>query len=390
MLKGFKYRLYPNKKQEILLDKHIGASRFIYNLALETKLLAYSGGKNYLSFFDLSKQIPDLKKECPWLKEIIAQSIQASLKNTDNAFKAFYKGQNNFPKYKLKGKGRQSFHIPQDIKIENNRLFIPKFKKGIKIELSRPIKGIIKSATISRTPTGKYFVSILCETGEQNLPKQEITKETILGLDLGLKHFLITSDGEFVDNPRYLQKSESKLKYLQSKSSRYKGKKYKQKFRKCHEKVANQRRDFLHKTSTKLIRENQSIAVEDLDVKGMLKSENLAHSISDAGWSMFKEMLKYKSEWYGINFLQIGRFEPSSQVCSCCGHQNKKLKLGDREWVCYICGINHNRDINAAMNIKNFALNKHLLGISRKNQNELSPIGEVMTSETHNTSNSQF
>lgn len=382
MLKAFKYRLYPNEAQKVLLNKHIGASRFIFNLALETKTTAYAGSGVNLSCFDLIKQIPELKKECEWLKEVNSQSLQAPIRNLDNAFTRFFKGQGNFPEYKSKWKGKQSFHIPQNVKVEDGRLVIPKFKKkGIKIKLHRLLQGEIKSATISRTPTGKYFVSILCETGTECLPKTKVKQETTVGVDLGIKDFLITSDGEVVDNPKYLRKAESKLKYIQRKCSKYKGKRTKHKLAKLHEKVANQRKDFLHKQSSKLVKECRTIAIEDLNVKGMLKNHCLAKSISDVGWSMFTTMLGYKCEWYGVNLLKIGRFEPSSKTCSNCGTVNKELALKDREWTCKSCGTHHDRDINAAVNIKNFALRNHVSGTDTQTRNELSTLVEVLTSE---------
>ena len=382
MLKAFKYRISPNEAQKVLLNKHIGASRFIFNLALETKTTAYAGSGVNLSCFDLIKQIPDLKKECTWLKEVNSQSLQAPIRNLDNAFTRFFKGQGNFPKYKSKWKGKQSFHVPQNVKVENGKLVIPKFKKeGIKIKLHRPFEGTVKSATISRTPTGKYFVSILCDTGIECLPKKKVEKETTIGVDLGVKDFLITSDGEVVDNPKFLRKAELKLKYVQRKYSKYKGARTKHKLVKLHEKVANQRNDFLHQQSSKLVKENHSIAIEDLNVKGMLKNHCLAKSISDVGWSMFTTMLEYKCEWYGVNLLKIGRFEPSSKTCSNCGGVNKELTLKDRDWTCKSCGTHHDRDINAAVNIKNFALRNHVSGTDTKTRNELSTLVEVLTSE---------
>lgn len=381
MLKAFKYRIYPTKDQAELINKHIGSARFIYNLALETKTMAYAGSKVNLSCFDLMKQLPDLKEECVWLKEINAQSLQAPIRNLDNAFTNFYKGQGNFPKYKSKRRGKQSFHIPQKIKLENNKLFISKFREGIDIVLHREIKGLIKSATVSRTPTGKYFVSILCDTGEENRIKSNIKEETTVGIDLGLTNFLITSNGDTINNPKYLQEAESRLKYVQRKYSKYKGKRTRHKLAKLHEKVANQRRDFLHKNSSKLVSENQTIAIEDLNVEGMMKNHCLAKSISDVGWSMFIEMLAYKCDWYGVNLLKIGRFDPSSKTCSNCGNINKELTLKDREWTCRKCNVNHDRDINAAINIKSFALKKILSGTDSKNRNELPTLVGVLTSE---------
>jgi len=259
---------------------------------------------------------------------------------------------------------------------------MPKFREGIDIVLHRPTKGTIKQATISRTPTGKYFVSVLCETGEDCKPKPKVTEENTVGVDLGIKSFAITSDGEVFENPKCLRKAQSKLKYVQRKYSKHKGKRTKHKLAKVHEKVANQRKDFLHKVSTKLIRENQSIALENLNVSGMSKNHNLAQSITDASWSTFVSMLEYKAEWHGVNILRIGRFEPSSKTCSC-GVINKDLKLSDRAWTCKSCGTTHDRDILAACNIKSFALKNILSGTDRKNQNELPSLEGVLTSEAH-------
>src|SRR5690606_17146069 len=256
MLKSFRYRLSPTKEQTTLLNKHIGASRFVYNLALECKQMAWAGNKVNLSCFALHSQLKDLKTECEWLKEINSQSLQQSITNLDKAYTAFFKGQNSFPKFKKKSNGG-SFNVPQNVSLDSGKLVIPKFKEGIDIVLHRPIKGTIKQATISKTPTGKYFVSILCETGETIKPKATIEEDTSVGIDLGIKTLLVTSDGECFDNPKFLRKAQSKLKYVQRKYSKHKGKRTKKKLAKLHEDVVNKRKDFLHKVSTQLIRENQ-------------------------------------------------------------------------------------------------------------------------------------
>ena len=381
MLKGLKYRLYPNNSQKELIAKHIGSSRFLYNLALETKKTAYTSTKHNYSSFDLAKQLPELKKELPWLKEVNSQSLQQAIQNMDIAFKKFFKGA-GFPKFKSKNKGKQSFSIPQNVIVENGKLIIPKFKEGIDIVLHREIKGTIKSATISRTPTGKYFVSILCDTKEELPNKAPIKENTTIGVDLGIKDFAITSDGEVFENPKYLRKSQSKLKYVQRKYSKHKGKRTKKKLSKLHEDVANKRRDFLHKTSTKLIRENQTICLEDLAVSNMVKNHNLAQAIQDVSWSTFVSMLEYKADWYGKNILRIGQFAPSSKTCSNCGNINKELQLKDRKWTCSGCYKTLDRDINAAINIKSFALKNNLSEEHRlKNQDELPRLLGVLTPE---------
>jgi len=382
MYKAYKYRIYPNKLQKELIHKHYGSSRFVYNLALETKQMAYAGSKVNLNCFDLIKQLPELKKECEWLKEVNSQSLQQSIQNMDIAFKKFFKG-TGFPKFKSKS-NRGSFSVPQNVIVENNLLIIPKFKEGIKIKLHREIKGTIKSATVSVTSTGKYFVSILVNTFEDIPDKAPIKEKTTIGVDLGIKDFAITSEGEVFDNPKYLKKAQSKLKYLQRKYSKHKGKRTRLKLAKLHEKVVNKRKDFLHKTSTKLIRENQTIALETLSVKNMLENRSLAQSISDVSWSTFVTMLEYKAEWNGNNILRIGQFAPSSKTCSNCGSINKELTLKDREWTCKGCSAVLDRDVNAACNIKSFAL-KNILTTehSLKNQGKLPTLVGALTLEAH-------
>ena len=381
MLKGLKYRLYPTNSQKELIAKHIGSSRFVYNLALETKNTAYLGSKHNFSPFDLIKQLPDLKKECEWLKEVNSQSLQQSIQNMDIAFKKFFKGA-GFPKFKSKHRGKQSFSIPQNVIVENNLLIIPKFKEGINIVLHREIKGTIKSATISVTPTGKYFISILVDTNTEIPTKAPITENATIGIDLGIKDFAITSDGEVFENPKNLRKAQSKLKYIQRKYSKNKGKRTKQRLALLHEKVVNKRKDFLHKISTKLIRENQTICLEDLAVSNMVKNHNLAQAISDVSWSTFVTMLEYKADWYGKNILRIGRFSPSSKTCSCCGTINKELTLKDREWTCGRCSTVLDRDVNASINIKSFALKNYLSGEhTLKNQGKLPTLVGALTLE---------
>jgi putative transposase len=330
-------------------------------------------------------QLPELKKECEWLKEVNSQSLQQSITNLDKAYTAFFKGQNNFPKYKKKS-NRGSFNIPQNVLLQDGKLIIPKFKKGISIALHRPIKGEIKQATISRTPTGKYFVSILCDTVEAIKQKDIIKEATTIGIDLGIKSFAITSNGEEFENPKFLRKAQSKLKYVQRKYSKHKGGRTKHKLALIHEKVANQRKDFLHKLSSELIKNHDSIAIENLAVNNMVKNHKLALSISDAGWGIFTSMLEYKANWYGKNILKIGRFDPSSKLHANCGYINKELSLSDREWKCLKCGEVVLRDLNAAINIKSFALKNILSGTDRKNQGKLPTLVGALTLEAHQIS----
>ncbi len=400
MFKALKYRLYPSKEQIVLLNKHIGATRFLYNIALETKQMAYAGPKVNLTRFDLQKQIPDLKLECPWLKEINSQSLQHALVCLDTAYKNFFKYGGGFPKYKSKH-GIASFGVPQSVEIDAKQglLSIPKFKDGIKIELHRELKGEIRSATLSRSKTGKYFASILVDTKKLVPEKVPIKTSTSIGIDLGLNDFLTTSNGDVVANPRHLKSALIRLKFLQKKYSLYKGKRTKKQLARQYELVTNARRDFLHKLSSKLIRENQTICLEDLNVKGMMArckpkqdedgkylpngqaaKSGLNRSIGDAGWGMFVQFLEYKAEWYGKNIIHIGRFEPSSKTCSECGWIKRELTLKDRVWTCE-CGVSHDRDVNAAKNIKSFALEKHVCGTQTKTHGELPTLVGALTHE---------
>ena len=383
MFKAFQFRLYPTNCQKELISKHIGSSRFIYNLALETKTTAYLGNAVNLSRYDLQKQMVVLKKECEWLKEVNSQSLQVALLNLDAAYSKFFKGA-GFPKYKSKHKGKQSFSVPQNVILKDDLLIIPKFKEGVKIVAHRPIKGIIKSATISVTPTGKYFASILVDTKQEKPIKTLVDEKTTIGIDLGIKSFLVASNRLEIENPKNLQKAQNKLKYIQRKYSKNKGKRTKQRLALLHEKVVNKRKDFLHKTSMKLISENQTICIEDLAVSNMVKNHNLAQAITDVSWSMFVDMLEYKAEWYGKNILKIGRFAPSSKTCNCCGYINKELTLKDRSWTCLKCNSVLDRDVNASINIKSFALKNHLSGEhTLKNQGKLSTLVEALTLEAH-------
>lgn len=387
MYKAFRYRLYPNQEQEVLLSKHFGHCRFLYNLALETKTNAYLSAKVNYSRFDLQKQLVELKKECEWLKEVNSQSLQSVLQNLDLAYKKFFKG-SGFPKFKSKH-DKQSFHIPQNVNVEGGKLVIPKFKKqGINIKLHRPLDGTIKSATISRTSTGKYFVSILCDTGIECPPKTEVIEDTTIGIDLGIKDFAVTSDGEAIANPKFLRNSIDRLKVLQRRASKKKkGSENRKKANKrvtlLHEKIKNQRQDFLHKVSSRLVSENQTICLENLGVSNMIKNHCLAQAISDVSWSEFNRMIEYKAEWYGVNILRIGRFAPSSKTCEC-GLINKDLKLSDRVWKCKSCGQVNERDLLAARNIKKFALHKENSGQELSVEPvEMSTLVESMKQEAH-------
>jgi putative transposase len=380
ILKAVKYRLYPTNAQCVLLDKHIGCCRLVYNLALETKEFAYASQRVNLSCYALIKQLPELKKEYDWLKEINSQSLQQAICHLDAAFTSFFKGKASFPKFKTKRKSKQSFTIPQNVVIEDHKLILPKFQEGIPVVVHRTFAGTFKQATLTKTPTGKYFVSILVETPDTKGSKGAITPETTLGMDLGLKDFAVTSKGEKIENPRTLKRVLSKLKFTQRKYSKHKGKRTRKKLALLHEKVSHQRRDFLHKITKKLVVENQTIALEDLNVKGMIQNHCLAQAIQDASWGKFGELLAYKADWYGCNLLQIGRFEPSSKT-SDCGYIHKDLTLKERVWNCPQCGNSYDRDIQAAKNIKKFALRDKVSGTDTQIRNELPTFVGVLTCE---------
>jgi putative transposase len=349
------------------MAKTFGCCRYVYNKMLELKSTLYTTEKKSVSIFELSKKITGMKQleETKWLKEVSAQSLQWSLRNLDSSFTRFFREKKGYPTFKNKY-SKQSFGNPQDVKADfkNGRLFMPKFNHGIKCVFHRRFEGKIKTATVSKTPSGKYFVSILVEQDVMEPTRKQPSKERTLGIDLGVKDFLVTSDGQKVANPRHLNKKLKQLKRQQRKLSRkQKGSNNRNKQRlkvaKLHEKVANCRNDFLHKT-TKTIVNNQNydtVAIETLNVAGMVKSHKLARHIQDVGWGMFSEYLRYKCDWYSKNLIEIGQFEPSTKTCSDCGKINKNITLKDRAWTCE-CGAKHDRDINAAKNIKHFAFCK--------------------------------
>ncbi|MDD2439861.1 MAG: IS200/IS605 family element RNA-guided endonuclease TnpB [Methanosarcinaceae archaeon] len=369
MLKASKFRLYPNKEQEELFLKHIGACRFTYNWALENKLKSYETEGKAVSRFTLNKMLPELKREYEWLKEINSQSLQGATLNLENAFTKFFREKKGFPKFKSRKNLVQSFSVPQNYKVdfEKNKIKIPKIG-WVKVKIHRKYEGIEKTATISKTSTGKFYISILVDDEKEYPKKESFNEDTTIGVDVGIKDFAVFSNGKKVDNPKYLKNSIQRLKVLQKRlSKKQKGSKNREKARlavaKLHEKIGNQRNDFQHKLSSELIGENQAIALETLNVDGMLKNHWLAQAISDSSWSFFVTKLEYKAEWTGKTILRIGTFEPSTKICNICGFHNSKITLKDRGWKCPLCGTFHDRDINAAINIKKFALqDQNLIG----------------------------
>jgi putative transposase len=370
--KAYRFRLYPNKEQQVLLAKHFGATRWIYNYALNKKTSAYQKDKTSLSRFDIQKDIPLLKskEETQWLKEINSQSLQASLENMDSAYKKFFKEKKGFPRFKSKHDNRQSFSIPQSTRVyfESNQIEIPKFKTFIKAKLHRKFEGKIKSSTITKTPTNKYFISILVEVDAEIPNKKPIVESKAIGIDLGIKTFATLSNGIEIENPKHLRKAMCRLKKAQRKLSRKKkGSNNRDKQRmiiaKMHEKVSNKRNDFLHKTTHYLVSNYDTICLETLKAKNMMRNHKLAQALSDISIGKFNEYIEYKAEWMGVNIKRIGQFQPSSKICSC-GVINTKLKLSDRFWTCESCRTKHSRDLLASQNIKRFALNKNTDGTS--------------------------
>lgn len=370
--KSYKFRLYPTKEQEVLLAKHFGSCRFIYNHYLNERKNAYLNNKQSINYYDNAKDLTNLKQnnDYSWLKEINSQSLQQSLRHLDSSYNNFFRKQNMFPKFKSKY-NKQSFTVPQFISVDNNKLTIPKFKTGIKINIHREIQGEICFATISKTPTNKYFVSLTCEINYEPYIK---TGKSV-GIDTGIKTLATLSNGTIYSNINVLKQSIKKLKYKQKQlSKKNKGSKSREKQRlivaKFHEKLANKRYDYLQKVTTDIVKNHDIICIEDLAVKNIMSNHNLALSMSDVGLGMFYQMLDYKSNWNDRVISKIDRFFPSSKTCSCCGWINQNLTLKDREWICPSCKTKHNRDHNASVNIETQGLNEISCGCGMQSQDK--------------------
>lgn len=353
ILKAYKYRIEPTKEQEVLLNKHFGSVRWIYNHFLNDRKTQYLETKKSDNYVVQAGKMALLKKEedTAWLKEINSQTLQQTLKNLEAAYLNFFRGNAKFPNFKSKH-NKNSFRIPQHVTVEEGRIHVPKFNDGIKLIQHREFKGEIRQCTFSKTQTGKYFVSILVNTTHEHLPK---TGKTI-GVDLGIKDFAITSDGNKYKNHRWIKTYERKLSKAQKHLSRKKKGSHQYenqrlKVAKIHEKISDCRKDKLHKVSHELVTLYDVICLEDLNVKSMVKNHTLAKHIHDASWGTFVQMLEYKSKWNDKQVVRINRFFPSSKMCSRCGWINNSLKLSDREWICEGCGCVHDRDVNASQNI---------------------------------------
>lgn len=375
MLKAYKYKIKPNQEQEELLSKFFGCVRYIYNWGLNKKTSAYKENGKVVNYLQLAKELTALKQteECIWLNECTTEALQQSLRSLDNAFTRFFRKKANYPKYKSKKLTMDSVKFINSVHFdfENWTVKLPKLGK-VKLCKNRTFdQSNCKqgTCTVSRDRCGTYWCSIMIDDLKPKPTKAKLVKDNAVGIDLGIKDYAILSDGTKFANPKHLEKAQKNLAHLQKVFAR-KGKdsknheKMRVKVAKCHRNISNQRSDFLHKLSTRLIRNYDVICLEDLNVKGMEQNHHLARAIQGAAWSEFVRQLEYKSEWYGKHVLFIGRFEPSSKLCHKCGYVNSDLTLKDREWICPVCGEHHDRDVNAAINIKNIAFDKqNLVGV---------------------------
>ena len=365
MYKAYKYRIYPTSEQETLLAKSFGCARWFWNYALNLCQETYKITGKGLTRGYIQGLLPALKKEYEWLKDTYSQCLQVVALNLSTAYKNFFDKRAMLPKFKSKH-GRQSISYPQNVKFDGDKINLPKIGL-VHCQRHRDFEGDIKTVTVSRNPDGKYFVSVLVDDGKAN--PELVLVDKAVGIDVGLTHFAITSDGSKFDNPKFFVKRQRNLKRKQQKlSKKKKGSQNRKKARlavaKVHSKIARCREDFLHKLSRKIVNENQVIAVENLNIKGLVKNHNLAKAISDVGWGTFCTMLKYKAESEGKQYIEIDRWFPSSKTCHVCLNRVDNLSLDVRAWTCKHCGTHHDRDVNAAINIRNEALRVLALGTS--------------------------
>jgi len=389
MFKSFKFQLLPTKQQKNLLGQHFGCKRFVWNYFLNKRKEEYLNNKKTLNYYDCARELTQLKEmqEYDWLNKVNSQTLQHTLRDLDTAYNRFFRKESKFPNFKSKHH-KQSFRVPQHITVADGKIYFPKFKEGIEVNVHRQF-GKIKFITVTKTPTEKYFVSLTCEEKETKKLKQNKNK---IGIDLGIKEFAVCSNGERFENPKHYHKVEKKLKYNQRQlSKKVKGgtsrNKQRIKVAFLHERVANSRLDFLHKLSKKLIDENQVICVEDLNVKGMMSNHKLAKAIGTTGWGGFLRQLTYKANWYGRTIIKIDRFFPSSKTCHSCGFINQELSLKDREWKC-ACGKHIDRDLNASLNILKQGLNMTGLGaksVTKQKRVESLSLDKAKKPETFNS-----
>lgn len=354
MIRGLKYRLYPTPEQEVLLAKAFGCARYSYNWSIEQRRTAYANGEKTPSRFDLNVRMTQHKRELPWLSDVSDWVLKEAIADAVRAYDNFFAHRAKFPRFKSKRDSEQSARWRRPTHKGKNHVMIPKV--GVmRFREHRPVEGTIQSVTITKSSSGRYHVSFLVDDGVDCVPKPDVVTSSV-GVDVGIADFATLSTGEKVANPRLSKAHERRIKGLQRKLARHvngsnRYKETKRKLAREHERLACERRAFLHELSTRLVRENQAIAVEDLNVSGMLRNHSLAGVISDASWGEFFRMLEYKCEWYGVHLMKCGRFEPTSKTCSECGHRMGRMPLSVRSWVCPECGTIHDRDVNAAKNI---------------------------------------
>ena len=389
MLQAIKIRLYPNDDQKIYINKLLGTSRFIYNKCLDYKINEYKNNNKSTNISDTNNYVKELKNEFEWIKESHSKVLQQSLINLETAYKNFFKDHRGFPKFKSKHNNNQSCRFPVDaiMGVKGNRINIIKALNDVHYKSSRQDEialnkhqKSIKSGTLSKDNQGNYYFSVLLDLPLKTL---ETPKREIVGIDLGIKNFVTSSEGTIYENLKF--KTKSKLKKLHKNlSKKQKGSNNRNKARiklaKQYNKITNRKDYYLHSVVNQLLRENQTIVMEDLNVSGMVRNHKLAEAIQDVSWSRFKEILVYKAKWYKREVVFISRWFPSSQKCSECGHLNKELTLKDREWVCPVCGSKHDRDNNAAKNIE-------IEGLRIKNLDLTSSLGMSLPEVTLTESN---
>lgn len=351
MKKGITFRIKPSTEQKELLNKHFGCSRYVWNVALAERIKQYELNKLNSSYLKDCAKLTLMKRDNPWMYEVSSGSQQRSLKNLDDAYRAFFKKRSGFPAFKSKH-GKQSFSVSaREVRVKGKRICLPKFCEGIKFNRALPDFERVTSVSITRKPSGKYYASILVDFSPCALPSNGAS----IGLDLGITDFAVLSNGKRLKNERHTVRNAAALKRAQHHLSRKKkgskrSAKQKIKVAIIHEKIANSRKWTLHQHSSYVVRNFDYIAIEDLAVKNLAKHPTLAKHVLDAGWGEFTRQLEYKSQWYGRELVKVDRFFPSSKSCNACGFINQNLTLADRSWQC-VCGVTHDRDLNAAKNI---------------------------------------
>lgn len=363
MLKAYRYRLYPTAEQAEYFAKSFGCCRIVYNRTLDYMSVFWIGGGRSVSYIDAKRQLVELKEMYPWLSEVNSQSLQYAVKQCADGFMNWWRRRAEHPQPKRK-RGRQTFHNPQHCSVDwqAGTVSIPKCR-NVRARLHRRFKGMVKDLTVIREPDGRYYVSVLVDTAEVPAAKRPVTPETTVGIDVGVHNFAVLSDGRVFSAGHFSAKASKRLAFYQrSLRRKTKGsrswKRTQRRIADIHGHVARQRLDRAHKITYELTHDSQVgiICIEDLDIRQWMRNRHLAYDAADAAVGMFLNLLRYKCEWYGVNLLTIGRWDASSRTCSVCGAVNRSLKLGQHSWRCMSCGTVHDRDYNAAVNIRSFAL----------------------------------